>query len=42
MNTDDIQIDIQRFIYEIQIRPGIWGLADTAYSNKDRKKSSVR
>ena len=28
MNADDIEIDIERFIYEIQIRPGIWDLAD--------------
>ena len=28
MNGDDIEIDIQRFIYEIQITPGIWDLTD--------------
>ena len=30
MNTDDIEIDIERFIYEIQIKPGIRDLADAA------------
>ena len=30
INADDIEIDIERFIYEIQIRPGIWDLADAA------------
>ena len=38
MNADDIEIDIERFVYEIQIRPGIWDLADAAYSKRDRKK----
>ena len=38
MNANDIEIDIERFIYEIQIRPGIWDLADAAYSNRDWKK----
>ena len=38
MNADDIEIDIERFIYEIQIRPGSWVLADAAYSNRDWKK----
>ena len=39
MNADDIEIDTERFIYEIQIRPGIWDLADAAYSRPE--KSSV-
>ena len=28
MKVDDIEIDIERFIFEIQIRPEIWDLAD--------------
>ena len=28
MNADDLEIDIEKFIYEIQIRPRIWELAD--------------
>ena len=28
MNADDIEIDIERFIYEIQIRLEIWVLAN--------------
>ena len=28
MNADDVEIAIERFIYEIQIRPEIWDLAD--------------
>ena len=28
MNADDLEIDIENFIYEIQIRPRIWDLVD--------------
>ena len=28
INADDIAINVERFIYEIQIRPGIWDLAN--------------
>ena len=34
----DCEIDIERFIYQIQERPGIWDLSSEDYSNRDRKK----
>jgi len=33
----DDEIDIERFILEVQIRPGIWDLQEAAYANRDQK-----
>jgi len=35
----DIEIDVERFIYEIQIRPGIWDMQQAAYAKRDQKKA---
>jgi len=33
----DDEIDINRFILEVEIRPEVWDLQEAAYANRDKK-----